>query len=402
MSSPVGKRYPEGDAGSDAERRPLVISVEPCFAQRTLWDALVAVPALALRWHPAGLCVSFGSSILNWVTGHAEVRSIDALMFKSIFVVLGLTLGFRLARANVRSGEAQGAIKDLLESAISLIVLVPDQSREKCAEHLLYLLDVFWCHLESVSNRTNFWFNLLSLRPVDETFVDRLNNLSCTARPGKTDAYFSPRTLMVSVMCYFGEVIATNAPRPLEFMWRDERTKFMRAYDTIETLATPSVCDNYVLMIDVLLSTFATCLPWGIGVQSYVMPTGLSSTPQIRVSGGILLCANVLTCTIVLFGLNGLARETEDPVDGFGPDDIDVRQAFTTFDQKVREYVRCRRSSHYGAVPGRSGWESAIDVHKRMVPAPNVPGTRAVRGSSHVWGDWGRRGAASPASGSHP
>merc|ERR1740121_791972 len=155
----------------------------------------------------------------------------------------------------------------------------------------------------------------MSLAPtatLDEPAV-KVPLMECTARRVKVDAHLSPRTLLVSIMCHFGELICKPASRNIEFMWRETRTRFISAYDQIEVLAIPSVCDNYVLMVDIILAAFGVGLPWGIAVPGFYVSTGLSVLPRLYFSSSLLLVLNTLMVMLTLFGLNGLAQEIEDP-----------------------------------------------------------------------------------------
>jgi hypothetical protein len=169
-------------------------------------------------------------------------------------------------------------------------------------------------------------------------------------------------------------------------MWRETRTRFITAYDQIEVLAIPSVCDNYVLMVDIILAAFGVGLPWGIEVPGFYVSTGLSVLPQLHFSSSLLLVLNTLMVMLTLFGLNGLAQEIEDPFQGpHIEDSIDIEQAVRVFRTKVDGYqsawTACLQSPRYGATSSREGdlasqlrggsrWEVAVQLHKVLCPSP--------------------------------
>lgn len=328
------------------------VTVERCYAMSTPMASVYSVPLLALRWHPWSLALALMSCFICWLTDNAASRSIDPLIFKSVLVVFGLTLGFRLVRANCRLSEAEAATKQLFQSTLSIFVLLPDWSEPTCREQLLYLLDVFCEHINIIANRYTFWYGLIGLRPKEAKKRSSLNRALTMAKedPEQTEveADLCPRALMVSTICMCGEVIhqAEDRTNPgdqnIKRLWWETRQKFIGAYDEIEKLTLPSVSDGYVTLINFLLGGFGVAIPWGVNASSMDFHTQSPLIPLVHIPSGVFLALETIVCALSLYGLSGLAQEIEDPFDGHGLHVIELSTILRNFKKTAMALEQCR------------------------------------------------------------
>lgn len=355
------------------------IMIRPLFAQTTCQKA-IAVPRLAFVWHPYSTCCALISVLICWSTGHAQHSVIDPMMFKSIFLVFGFALSFRNVRANFRYGEGLRNIRDLFAAAWSVIVLFPEpEQRKLVGAAMIRLLEAISDHFVSVANRGNHWYALVGLRPA-KPHVDSLACFAVDEKPlahaksmAKTDGMcifrsqddseespvediemmFAPRHLMVTTFVMIGNAICRIEAMPLQDRKRTFwllRDRFFVAYDNCEVLTLPSVTQVFSMLIDICLFAFGVLLPWGVAGHSerhgirfpkdasnLDKPLGAESIKAL-----MFILLSTLGCALVLYGLNALAHENEQPFQGLHHETVKIHDLVARFRVALAAYERKR------------------------------------------------------------
>eukprot|EP00927_Polykrikos_kofoidii_P058741 TRINITY_DN5346_c0_g2_i1.p1 TRINITY_DN5346_c0_g2~~TRINITY_DN5346_c0_g2_i1.p1 ORF type:complete len:479 (-),score=87.64 TRINITY_DN5346_c0_g2_i1:474-1826(-) len=192
---------------------------------------------------------------------------------------------------------------------------------------------------------------------------------AATATPTliSAEAGFSPRLLLVSTLLWCEEKLEvvelslkTVHLRRAFWLYRQQ---VLKAYQEIESLAMPSMGHRYIMLIDMCFFMFAMCLPWGMTVHPLISRLYYSQEDAMTASGvtaGVCLCVNTVLCTMVLFGLNGLAREQEDPFRGGGDEDISLHRLARLFDTGLKGY-----ESRLDVLKAGKGKESIVDTLNR-------------------------------------
>lgn len=321
---------------------------------------LCSVPYAACRWHGVSIVAAVVSALLCWLLGFAKISIFDPLIFKSIFVVFGFAIGFRNARANQRRAEAEAVTHELFAAAWSLLVVFPSDSRPKVREALLYLLEAIAQHVTVISDRHLYRYGIIGLRPLsreNESWWD------CGHRfrpPADSQTSLSPRALMVVTLNMFEEEFERLNPSKSLVLrtFHQQSLLFKNSFNRVITLAMPSVSDRLIMLINFCLFMFAISLPWGIeSNQLNFHRVWGPAHPHDRTldnvmysfSAGGFKVLNTFVCTTVLFGLNALAHEHEDPF-GDASDDIDIHTLVVAFKKAVENYEERRAAAEQGKV----------------------------------------------------
>eukprot|EP00927_Polykrikos_kofoidii_P058740 TRINITY_DN5346_c0_g1_i1.p1 TRINITY_DN5346_c0_g1~~TRINITY_DN5346_c0_g1_i1.p1 ORF type:complete len:475 (-),score=81.77 TRINITY_DN5346_c0_g1_i1:91-1413(-) len=388
---------------------PAASGILPIFKELSLSHKIFSIPRLAWRWHGYAIMMSLISAFVNWRLGFAEVNIFDPMIFKSLFVVFGFTVGFRNVNAAERHAQGVKHCNELLAAVWGIIILFVhmDDCRQRVHDSFRRVLQAFASHIILISDRRSFWYALADLDPLlpscsqvpsaspskeieslgsDGAAKDSeqpeqknaaaafMSDAACKASAlGRTaalaaaaaatapfgddwaatatptlisaEAGFSPRLLFTSTLVWCEEELEKyETPLGQQKLRRAfwlHRQQAITAYQEMESLAMPSVGHRYVMLIDLSLFIFAACLPWGMSVHPLISRIYYSEKDPLSASGftaGLCLMANTLLCTMVLFGLNGLAREQEDPFNGNGDEDIDMYRLVGLFDSGLRGF----------------------------------------------------------------
>lgn len=334
----------------------------------------VSIPFAAFRWHGLSILLSLMSAISCWALGYAERNVFDPLIFKSIFVVFGFAVGFRNSRANDRLADAQTVTHELFASAWSILVVFPSDSRPKVREALVHLLEAISLHIQVISRRDLYKYGIIGLRPAP---AEAAAWCDCGQRCGQLSesqaisrASLSPRPLMATTLMMFEEEFERINNRGKTIILRTFQRyteAFKKSVDGIVVLAMPSVSDRLVMLINFCLLMFAVALPWGIK-STHLNFYGISPDPKVdevlvHFSAGGFLVLNTFVCTTVLFGLNALAQEHEDPF-GTAQEDMQLRKLTRAWHRAVQIYEERRAT----AEQGRTGLSSEeVMEHHRFI-----------------------------------
>lgn len=343
------------------------IHVKPFVSYYSFWGTLFSVPLLALQWHWVSICFALLSAVGCWSIGWAQYSVVDPMIFKSIFVVFGFASGFRNVRANQRYGDALNQVKLLFGSAWGVIALFREtqaDSRPKVELAMIHLLNAIVIHLQAITYRTDSWYALVGLHPtqpdeVHDVVEDGLvadisrRHLGKKSEVEKTDleveVALGPRPLMVSTFVMIGNEICRTEALPLQERKRTfwhMRLTFFTAYDFCEMLTMPSVTAVYQMVINFTLFLFGLAVPWGISVSGskHNLHTANENHEDLHTTESlkslVFIVFNTFFCMIILFGLNALAHENEQPFRkvGITPEAIELPELLSRFATAVRGY----------------------------------------------------------------
>lgn len=342
-------------------------------------DAMITVPKLAFMWHWVSILFSIASAILCWSVGWEQYSTVDPMIFKSIFVVFGFALGFRNVRSNQRYGDALNNVKIMFGAAWSIIALFRQdeaESRRKVNIAMVKLLKSITRHLHAILYRTDSWFALVGLHPkdpegdhdvleqgiveVEQGIVEEIEEeirpmlskqTTSTLDPERcVEVQLGPRPLMVSTFVMIGNEICRMETMPLQERKRAfwfARMQFFEAFDACELLTMPSVTMVYQMLINFSLFLFGLAVPWGIAVSGSKHKLHMANDIQDLAHGKIpkddalqsllFIVFNTSFCMIILFGLNALAHENEQPFKA-GPEAIQVDRILARFQEAVAGY----------------------------------------------------------------
>jgi hypothetical protein len=327
------------------------------LATKSWISTAISIPLAAFRWHGVSIAVAIMSAVACWALGFAERSIFDPLIFKSIFVIFGFAIGFRNSRANQRLNEAHGATHELFAAAWSILVVFPSDSRPKIREALLYLLDAISEHVHVIAHRDLYKYGIVGIRPAPLESAAWWDCSRRFSRPSETSALkasVTPRPLMATTLFMFEEEFESINSKGRTIILRtfhQQTLAFKKSFDAIVVLAMPSVSDRLVMLINFCLFMFAIALPWGIK-STHLNFYGVNPDPKVdevmaHFSAGGFLVLNTFVCTTVLFGLNALAQEHEDPF-GADTDDIDLKKMAQSWCRVVQIYEERRAVAERG------------------------------------------------------
>jgi hypothetical protein len=332
------------------------IKIWPFIPRTGYLRLLIALTWLAFEWHWIAIVCATLSACTCWWAGYAEYSIVDPMIFKSIYVVFGFALGFRNVRANFRYGEALNHTKTLFGNAWCLVTLFRDtEQRRKVSSAVVCLLEAIANHVEAISYRADSWYGVIGLRP-KIPHPEAHNELwFAPEAPDKIDVLVAPRALMVSVFVMAGNEICKTEQAPYQERKRTVwmlREHFFIAYEQIEVLALPSVTKAFWFLISNVLCLFGIALPWGISVSGHEQ--GLHDAAEVhhRAVGEVFtghgfkslffIVFNTLTCMVMLFVLNALAHETEQPFRGGAGEALQLKDLVRRFADAMKDYEGCR------------------------------------------------------------
>lgn len=356
-----------------SERTPLLqrestkLHLVEGLTTKSWFASALSIPYAAFFNHGWSVIAAVASALACWWLGYAEKSVFDSLIFKSILVIFGFAIGFRNSRANERRSQAQSAALELFSNAWSLLVVFPSDSRPKVREALLYLLEAISQHIRIGAHRELYKYSIIGLRPQPPkrpAWWEFSRNFQAT-KPD--DVHLGPRPLMATTILMleeeFERIYPNNGNSLILRGFHQTVQSLKKSYEEIVSLSQPSISDRLVMLIDFCLFMFGVALPWGI--KSYhlnlydTVPDPKVEHFLVHVSAGAFLVLNTLVCTTVLFGLNALAHEHEDPFGDSG-DDVDLGVMLAGF----RKAVQCYEERREMAEQGNAG-SSSEDVMKQ-------------------------------------
>lgn len=344
---------------------------------RSWFATFASIPYAAFRWHGVSIVVAVLSALLCWLLGYAHISIFDPLIFKSIFVVFGFAIGFRNARANERRGEAEAVTHELFAAAWSMLVVFPSDERPKVREALLFLMGAICQHINSISNTHVYKYGIVGLRPTPLADAAWWDCGQCFRRHPVAQTNLSPRSLLVTTLLMFEEEFERLKPRQSLVLRTFHRTTlaFKTSFERMVTLAMPSISDRLKMLINFCLFMFALALPWGIESRNLNLHQ-VNPDPNVdpalvgHLSAGGFKVVNTFVCTVVLFGLNALAQEHEDPF-ADATDDIDLDTLLRAFQTAVQSYEERRLAAEQGKA-GLSP-EEVADLHRFICGTSKAP-----------------------------
>lgn len=348
---------PQPSTTSKEQSSRFGMMLKPIFTDSGYLYLFLSVPMLAVRWHWVAITCAIFSATICWLMGYAEYSVVDPMIFKSIYVVFGFALGFRNVRANARYGEALNHTKSLFGVSWSVITLFREsKARQKVEQAFVGLLRAIAEHMHAISHRSDSSYGLAGLRPSHPKGASS-DDLWGYDMPDEVEVLIAPRSLMVSVFVMAGNEICMLEHAPLQERKRSLwmlRHKFFNAYEEIELLTLPSVTRAFWTLITNVLFVFGVALPWGISVSGHTQGLHdrkvhehkfLDLFSAVGFKSLLFILSNTLMCMIVLFGLNALAHENEQPFKGVtasAGETIHLRELVDRFEDAVKSYEKQR------------------------------------------------------------
>lgn len=270
-------------------------------------------------------------------TNYTSWSVLDPLIFKSLMVVFGFAIGFRNVRANSRRGEAMDHLIEFFGAAWSIILLFPDEARAEVVEEFTSLSKAFAVHVGRVANRSSWTLGIVGLQPLKDVEAGQ-ESIFAIPRP-IFEASLSPRPFMISVLQKCEDLIDKHEPKQgdslkMHRLFWLQQAVLMNAYDGMLKMALPAISDRYVSLIEVVLCIFGIFLPWGIRADDVDLRR---FGTMFYLPAQVWLAINTLLVILVLFGLNTLAAENENPFHN-DLDNLDVGKFAESFNTAVKAY----------------------------------------------------------------
>jgi len=348
----------------------------PGFARQSLNLCI-----LALTENPLGICATVTSALVCWVCGYAEVSVIDPLIFKSIFIIFGFTMGFRNVRANQRCFEAMQHAHGLFMAIWGIYSPMPLKSRLRIRDELLESMKAIAAHIHRVgAHRRNCWYGMLGLQPATaelESESAEIAKKAAISRYGAMDSSLpkdasleaedgartpsqgdlrlssgaSVARTMDNQVSSFTYALVSPLPRLLDVLMACEeelerieqapaqklrrgfwfhKPQVLTHYEMLLSLSFPSVPDRFMCFVDVCLGFFAVSLPWGITCSPFHIG-------KVSINTGVVLVFNTTLVVMVMFCLNGLTVQNEDPLSGDG-DDLNLNSLASAFTHAIMSH----------------------------------------------------------------
>lgn len=281
----------------------------------------------------------------------------DPLVFKSVFVVFGFTIGFRNMRANERRGACLQSVRNICQASWELLLLLPhDDDRPRIRDQLLHALEALADHVMRVAGRSNYKYSLSCTEPCDKA------GDTCGVRLG-------PTMLMAETLLAFEDQMSRmqkelsqhpeyGASQKYQRTFWAKKLRFDDEHYNLVNFAIPSVSDAYVVLINSSTFIFSLILPWGIHCNNV-------DIRGVNIMGaGTFLVLNAVTVMWVMLGLNTLAAQHEDP---FMPsyEMIDLRQHIKLFRHAVVHY-----DTKLLELQSALDAEDLVAAHVRIIRAP--------------------------------
>lgn len=333
-----------------SERTPLV-SPELLFAQKNAIQRLLDLPWLAVRNHWRALLLAICSAVGCWRAGYADINLFDPLVFKSIFIIFGFTMGFRNITANTRRSEALHELNQLFSALWGIYVCFPDGPRQNIRAPLIEALRAMAFHLESLGAARHYYiYGIVGLEPVESSTPASWCECIFGLRPhpktpsklwddNKEVAHLSPKPLLLATLnlceAELERIEKEIGGQKLRRNFWAQKKQLLASLDELVSLTMPSVSDRYLSFMDICMSAFAVVFPWGIASKMIVLKV-LRNT-EWGISSGAFLVVNTIFVTFVMFSLNALSSETEDPFAG-GQEDINLGSSVELFASGVANY----------------------------------------------------------------
>lgn len=342
---------------------------------------VLALPLLALKHHYIGILTTIASGCMCWHLGHAESAIIDDLIFKSIFIIFGFTMGFRNVRANQRYFDAMQQAASFYAAFWGIYTPLPTEVRARVREELLLAVAQAVGHVHRVSaDRRHCWYGIVGFEPTSDfpdvdlvttkppdpdapelglpcaVSVAQVRSISLDSTLGQrvlsaTTAVLAPRSRLIEILQGCEGEIETLEPGREQKLKRNfwlHRQQFLHSYDMLLALAMPSVTERFVMFVDMCLFFFAVTLPWGIKAKS------IGHGPW-KISSGVVLLLTTTLVVMVMFTLNALTLQNEDPLSG-DAGDIDLNRLTTVLEIGVAAYEKERSAKEQrNAFRGKQG-----------------------------------------------
>eukprot|EP00928_Gymnodinium_smaydae_P074354 TRINITY_DN57414_c0_g1_i1.p1 TRINITY_DN57414_c0_g1~~TRINITY_DN57414_c0_g1_i1.p1 ORF type:complete len:399 (+),score=69.05 TRINITY_DN57414_c0_g1_i1:148-1344(+) len=317
-----------------------------------------SLPLLAWKHHWFCISMALISAVVCWGTGFAEVSLLDPLIFKSMFVLFSFTMGLRNVRALDRRDMALCYVNKIFAAAWGIYVSLPDEQRKKIKAPLVTALRAAADHIFNLTDRQHYWYGLVGLdpprqssdmplKPPPGSYAEEGSNELSRARSqhfaSRDAVILGPRVFLVMSLLFIeGEIEhaepSSSGEQKVRRNFWHHRPQLLENYDQLVALTVPSVSNRYLGFVNMCLFLFAVCLPWGISSTGTTLQLGhLLGYSHMSLSAGLFLILNTLFCVIVLFTLEALTIENEDPL-GNDEEDVDVRYFAELFATSVNKY----------------------------------------------------------------
>lgn len=288
-------------------------------------------------------CCLFACVASALVCAHNDMASkslFDPLVFKSIFIVFGFTIGFRNMRANQRRGDCLMSVRNICHATWELLMLLPyDEHRPRMREQLLCALEAIAEYVMSVADRGNYKYALAGTVPGDKA-------ANTSDIDGPASIHLGPTTLTAATLLALEDEMSRlqkvhlthpdyGASQKYQRTFWAKKLRFDEEHYNLVNYAIPSVSDAYVVLINSSAFIFGTVLPWGLHCNNV-------SIQGVNVMGaGTFLVINTIVIMSVLLGLNTLSAQHEDPF-MVSFETLDLRQHMKMFRTAVEHYDETR------------------------------------------------------------
>lgn len=280
---------------------------------------LINLPLEAFQHHYCAILTTVFSSMLCTQMGYAEVWVIDPMIIKSIFVLFGFTMGFRNVRANQRYFDAMHQATLFFAGFWGVYAPLPREVQVKVRENLLESMQYAAGYIHRVADsRDNAWHGILGIEPPQhlQAVVDKVGD----SPEGFDIQGLDARLRLVQVLILIDSELQKRGDKADQRTYAIHQKQVLDGYDHLLALALPSVTNRFKIFVQICLAFFSVFMPWGImtkPVEFYVLGY------LCHISAGTFLMVNTTSVIWVLFTLNSIINQNEDPVSG-DADDVNL------------------------------------------------------------------------------
>lgn len=281
------------------------------------------------------MCWVVFSGLFCCAMGLADQAVIDPLIFKSVLILFGMTISFRNTQANQRRLQAMDHLHRLMSGFWGITVSLPRLSRARYREPLVAALKAVIEHVPTVSCRNSSWYGVVGLHPVDVLSQHGTDSIVIP----------SPRALLVTTLISIEEEIERIEAPPKQVLRRNfwlHKQELLNSYDSLILCTVPAVSDRYLALMDMCRFLYAAALPFGFAAQDIVLQNAWLEV-RWSVPSEVMLMLLTMTVTLVLYSLESITQENEDPLQGHKEeDDLDLRHLDEVFKLSTEGFdLRC-------------------------------------------------------------
>lgn len=291
---------------------------------------LILLPLMALEEHYQAILTTVCSAMLCTLMGYAEVWVIDPTILKCIFVVFGFSMGFRNVRANTRYAIAMQKAALWFAGFWGVYAPLQREVQLKVGPDLLEAMQVAAAYIHLIADsRDNSWYGILGIEP------EQKGQTAC-GWEGVDMAGLNGRLRLVDALNRIGDELLRIGDMSIERTFKLHQKLVLENYDHLLALALPSVTTRFKIFVDICLGFFTVFMPWGTMARSVEFD---ALGQQWHISPGVVLVMNTTAVIWVVYALDSIITQNEDPVSG-DPDDVNLILLTDALVYEVQDYER--------------------------------------------------------------